>query len=96
MPWVYMLSCGDGTLYTGWTTDPARRLRMHRIGKGSRYTRARQPLEMVYLEECATKEEAMSREWHIKRLTRAEKDRMICACPAEKIRAVLENGEDRT
>ena len=70
---VYMLRCKDGSLYTGISTDVARRLEEHRSGKGAKYTRSRLPVELVWWEECPTKEAAMSREWHVKRLPRAEK-----------------------
>ena len=73
----YILRCADGSLYTGWTNDLERRLRAHKAGKGGRYTHSRLPVELVYRETFATKEEAMSREWHLKRLTRQEKLRLI-------------------
>lgn len=74
---TYILKCSDGTYYTGWTNDIEKRLRNHNAGKGCRYTRTRCPVELMYLEESDTKEEAMSREWHIKRLTRKEKEKLI-------------------
>jgi len=77
MNYTYILRCCDGTLYTGWTNDLPRRLAAHNAGIGGKYTRARRPVELVYHEEFATKEEAMSREWHIKRLSREEKLRLI-------------------
>ena len=70
---AYILRCADGTLYTGWTNDIEARLRAHNAGTGGKSTRARRPVELVYCETAGTKELAMSREWHIKRLTRAEK-----------------------
>ena len=77
MNYTYILRCSDGTLYTGWTNDLSRRLAAHNAGTGSKYTRARLPVELVYHECFATREEAMSREWHIKRLSREEKLRLI-------------------
>ena len=74
---TYILKCSDGTLYTGWTNDITKRLESHNSGQGSKYTRSRLPVEPVYREEFETKEEAMSREWHLKRLTRQEKLRLI-------------------
>ena len=74
---VYILRCGDGTLYTGWTNDLERRLQAHAAGKGGKYTRSRLPVELVYTEDFATAREARSREWHIKRLTRDQKLRLI-------------------
>ena len=74
---VYILRCGDGTLYSGWTNDLEKRLRTHAAGKGGKYTRARLPVALVYTEAYETEHEARSREWHIKRLTRKEKLRLI-------------------
>lgn len=70
---TYILKCNDNSLYTGWTNDIVHRLKMHNEGKGAKYTRGRGPVELVYLEEFETKQEAMSREAKIKRLTRKEK-----------------------
>lgn len=77
MNYTYILSCADGTLYTGWTNDLDRRLAAHNAGKGGKYTRSRLPVSLVYHEEFETKEEAMSREWAIKQLTRAQKMKLI-------------------
>ena len=68
-----MLRCGDGSLYTGITTDVEARLEVHRSGKGAKYTRGRGPLELVHTEQCASKSEALKREMAIKALTREEK-----------------------
>lgn len=75
----YILRCRDGSLYTGWTNDLAERVRAHNEGRGARYTRSRRPVELVYYESFDTRAEAMSREWHIKRLSRAEKLKLIQA-----------------
>ena len=77
MNYVYMLRCRDGSLYTGWTNDLEKRLKAHNSGSASKYTRTRLPAELVYFEEWESKEAAMSREWHIKRLTRDEKLKLI-------------------
>lgn len=74
---VYILECSDGTLYTGWTNDLTARLETHNKGKGGKYTRSRLPVKLIYSETFATPREARSREWHIKRLSRAEKLRLI-------------------
>ena len=74
---LYILRCGDGTLYTGITTDVEARLEAHRAGKGAKYTRGRGPLELVYSEECGTHSEALKRELRIKAMTRDEKERTI-------------------
>jgi putative endonuclease len=73
---VYLLRCADGTLYCGWSTDPERRLREHRAGRASRYTRTRLPVELVYARECASRSEAMREEARIKRLSAADKRRL--------------------
>jgi len=72
---VYILRCADGTLYTGVTTDPERRLREHNAGGvlGARYTRARRPVELVHQEAAANRAEACRREAAIKKLTRQAK-----------------------
>ena len=75
--YVYLLRCADGTLYFGWTTDLVARLEAHNSGKGAKYTRARRPVELVYSEEYEDRHEALSREWHIKRLSRQEKLALI-------------------
>ena len=77
MNYTYILSCADGTLYTGWTNDLDRRLAVHNAGRGGKYTRARLPVSLAYYEEFETKQEAMAREWAIKQLTREEKLRLI-------------------
>ena len=77
MNYTYILRCSDGTYYCGWTNDLENRVKTHNAGKGSKYTKVRLPVELVYYEEFETKEEAMSREWHIKRLTRAQKEELI-------------------
>ena len=77
MNYVYMLRCRDGSLYTGWTNDLEKRLKAHNSGSASKYTRRRLPAELVYFEEWESKEAAMSREWHIKRLSREEKLKLI-------------------
>ena len=77
MNYVYILRCGDGSLYTGWTNDLEKRVKAHSSGRGAKYTRTHLPVELVYSEQLDTKEAAMSREWHIKRLSHAEKLRLI-------------------
>ena len=74
---VYMLRCGDGSLYTGWTNDLEKRVGNHAAGRGCKYTRSRLPVTLVYTESFETAHEARSREWHLKRLTRAEKLALI-------------------
>ena len=77
MNWVYILRCGDGSLYTGWTNDLERRLAAHASGKGGKYTRSHLPVELVYYESLPSSHEAMSRERQIKALSRREKLALI-------------------
>ena len=78
MRWyVYIARCGDESLYTGITTDPARRELAHNRGTGAAYTRARLPVRLVYLEPAAGRSEALRREIAIKRLGRAEKEALV-------------------
>lgn len=74
---VYILQCGDGTLYTGITDDLPHRLEMHRAGKGAKYTRGRAPLTLVYREDVPSYSEALKREYRIKQLPRTEKIKLI-------------------
>ena len=77
-PWyLYILRCGDGTLYTGITTDVQARFEAHQCGKGAKYTRGRGPLELVYQEECESHSNALKREVAIKSMTREEKQKLI-------------------
>ena len=75
--YVYILRCGDGSLYTGWTNHLEERVAAHQAGRGAKYTRGRGPVELVYWECFSTKEEAMRREYAIKRLSRADKLKLI-------------------
>ena len=77
---VYMVRCSDGSLYTGYATDPEKRLREHNGESktpGARYTRGRRPVQLVYVETFKTRSEAMKREAAIKRHSRAEKEALI-------------------
>ena len=77
MNYVYILRCADDTLYCGWTTDLTKRLVAHNSGRGAKYTRSRRPVELIYVEEYEDRHDALSREWHIKRMTRAEKEQLV-------------------
>ena len=79
MNYTYILRCEDGTLYTGWTNNLEKRVADHNAGKGAKYTRTRRPVELVYVEEFPTKEEAMSREYALKRLKRTDKLKLLQA-----------------
>ena len=75
--YTYILQCADGTFYCGWTNNLEKRLAAHNAGTASKYTAPRRPVEIVYTEQFATKQEAMSREYHIKQLTRQQKIELI-------------------
>ena len=77
MPYVYMLRCRDGSLYTGAAKDLRQRLESHSQGKASRYTRSRLPVELVWSRRLASWSRALSEEWRIKRLTRAVKEELV-------------------
>jgi len=72
--YLYILQCGDGSLYTGITTDVPKRLDAHRRGVGAKYTRGRGPLELKYQEKCGTHSQALRRELEVKALRRPEKE----------------------
>ena len=76
--WVlYILQCGDGTLYTGITDDLPRRFAAHTDGKGAKYTRGRGPLTIVYQENCQDRSQASKREYEVKQLSRQQKLELI-------------------
>lgn len=75
--YCYILECSDGTYYTGWTTDPQRRVSQHNKGTGAKYTSTRRPVKMVYLEAQPDKITALKRELAIKKMKRAQKRKMI-------------------
>lgn len=77
MNYVYILKCGDDSLYTGWTNNLEKRFKDHCSGRGAKYTKGRVPLELVYYEEFEDKSGAMKREYEIKRLTRKQKEELI-------------------
>ena len=77
MNYTYILTCRDGTLYTGWTNGLEKRLRIHNEGKGAKYTKSRRPVVLAYFEEFNTKQEAMRREWEIKQMDRQQKLELI-------------------
>ena len=77
MNYTYILKCRDGTYYTGWTNDLEKRVQAHNEGKGAKYTKGRGPVTLVYYETFEQKEEAMRREWEIKRLSKKEKELLM-------------------
>ena len=77
MNYTYIVRCKDDTLYCGWTNNLEKRVASHNAGTGAKYTKNRRPVELVYYEAFDTKEEAMSREYAIKQMTRQEKLKLI-------------------
>lgn len=77
MWFVYILLCEDGSLYTGISTNPQKRLKAHKAGKGGAYTRSHTPIKIVFTEKCKDKSSALKREFAIKQLTKTEKGRLI-------------------
>ncbi len=77
MPFVYILRCRDGSLYTGAAVDLAKRLREHQAGKASRYTRSRLPVGLAWSAEVETWSDALREEHRIKRLRRLKKEELM-------------------
>ena len=77
MPYVYMVQCADGSLYTGWAMDVERRVAAHNAGRGARYTRMNGPVRLVYVEECPSRAAAQRRERAIKQLPRPKKLELV-------------------
>ena len=75
--YCYILQCADGTFYTGWTTDPERRVSQHNKGIGAKYTSTRRPVKLVYLETYPNRTEAMRRELAIKKMNRGQKSKLM-------------------
>jgi len=75
--YVYVVACADDSFYTGYTTDPERRVAEHNAGDGANYTRARTPVELRHVERFETRSAAMSREYEIKQLSRSQKERLV-------------------
>lgn len=78
--YTYILSCGDGTLYTGWTVNLPNRIQAHNAGKGARYTRARLPVKLLGSWAFDSQSEAMRFEYHLKKLSRTEKLALLQTC----------------
>jgi len=75
--YCYIVQCVDGTYYTGWTTDPDRRVNQHNKGSGAKYTSTRRPVKLVYLESQPNRADAMKRELAIKKMNRAQKSKLV-------------------
>ena len=77
MPYIYIVECADGTLYTGWTINVEQRVKVHNAGRGARYTRMHGPVKLVYAEEQPDRVAAQKRELEIKRWPREKKLKLI-------------------
>ncbi len=77
MFYVYILKCTDGSFYCGYTNDVEKRFEKHKSGKGAKYTRSHTPVEIVYVQELETKNEALKKEYEIKKMTRSQKEKLI-------------------
>ena len=91
--WAYLVRCADGSLYAGWTTDLARRLRRHKAGQGAKYTKMRGAVTLAYAERCEDKSAALCREAALKKLDKPQKEALVAAWAAEhalKIRLATE------
>lgn len=86
--YCYIVECSDGTYYTGWTTDPERRVKQHNKGVGAKYTSTRRPVKLVYLETQPDRTDAMRRELAIKKMNRIQKSKLV-----EKYGEVIEVGK---
>jgi putative endonuclease len=86
--YTYMVRCADGTLYTGWTTDVAKRIATHNSGIGAKYTRTRLPVRLVWCAAFPSKHEAMHWEWQIKQWPRPKKEHLfkdhVCIADLQK------------
>ena len=86
LPFIYILRCRDGSLYTGIAQDLVRRLERHRLGKASRYTRARLPVILVWKRRLTTWSRALQEEHRVKALTRAQKEALLSVAAARRSR----------
>ena len=89
--YAYLLLCSDGSYYCGWTNDPEKREKAHNSGRGSRYTRSRLPVRMVYKEDCGDRVSAMKREAELKKLSHAEKIKLAVSYLEDKNDGCKEN-----
>lgn len=80
MNYTYILKCSDGTYYTGWTNNLEKRIDDHNSGKGAKYTKGRRPVVLAYCETFDTRQEAMRREYEIKKLPKKDKLKLMNGC----------------
>jgi len=81
--WVYMARCSDGSLYTGWSYNVLERVKTHNKGRGAKYTRVRRPVILVYRQQRASASDALREECRIKKLSRAQKEKLIVSSQNE-------------
>jgi putative endonuclease len=93
MNYTYILKLKNGNYYCGWTNDIEKRLAAHQAGTASKCTRSQRPVELVWLKTSETKEEAMSLEWHIKQLSRSEKEKLVAEYKKSKDETEKPEGE---
>lgn len=74
---VYFLRCNDNSLYCGITNDIEKRIKVHNMGKGAKYTRNKLPVKLVYIQKVDNKSEALKLEYKLKKLTKRDKEKMI-------------------
>mgnify|MGYP001157488293 CR=1 FL=1 len=92
MPYYcYMLECANGRYYTGWSTDPFRRLKQHNAGSGAKYTRMNGPCRLVYVEEVPDHSAALKREIRIKQFPHPKKEALVADSSRNKLPDLLEN-----
>lgn len=82
--YAYMLECSDGTLYTGWTTDLSKRIDVHNLGKGAKYTRVRRPVKLIASWSFDNKIAAMKMEYQIKQLSKKKKEQLVLSQVRER------------
>jgi putative endonuclease len=75
--YCYIVECADGSFYTGWTLDPARREKQHNSGRGAKYTRLHRPVHLVFIEEQPDRSSAMKREARIKMMNHGQKQKLV-------------------
>ncbi len=87
----YIVECADGTFYTGWSTDPARREKTHNAGRGARYTSMRRPVKLIYIEEVESVSAALKRERALKAMDHPRKKKLADRYAEEHTRLLSEN-----
>ena len=87
--YLYVVECADGTWYTGYTTNVEERIKAHNAGLGAKYTRSRGPVKLIAQAEFTNKHDAMSAEYHFKRLKRKRKERLVQQSQTKPFAAIL-------